>query len=156
HRAGRADHVGEPYAVSASASVRPHARLGRAGAPRSRGAVVARLSTVLAGDIGRTGTRAPPGNRRAGGGSLCPAHFKRPVALEPGRGGNRIARTRASPDHPRTRPTARGDAAVARIARAQAACDRDVAARVITRPCRRRRIALGTTLGTPPGGLSGV
>ena len=43
-RAGRSDHVGEPHGVSRASSVRPHHRLGRAGARRSRGAVVAGAS----------------------------------------------------------------------------------------------------------------
>ena len=53
-----ADHVGEPHAVPVRPAVRPHDRLGRAGARRSRGAVVARRPAVLAADLDRAVRRS--------------------------------------------------------------------------------------------------
>ena len=70
-RAGRADHVGEPHVVSRPAAARPHHRLGRAGARRSRGAVVARRPIVLAADPDRARAAARARRRRAVRHPLC-------------------------------------------------------------------------------------
>src|SRR5262249_20233633 len=141
-------------AVSRASCMRPHRELGRAGASRSRGAVVARLPAVLAADLDRARAGVAARGRGARSHSLCPAHRGRPAAFDPARGGDRLARARARPDRARARPIAGGDVAAARIARAQAARDRDVAICVIERPCTRPGTSLGTTPGTTLGGPS--
>src|SRR5262249_8593391 len=153
-RAGRTNHVGEPHAVSHASTVGPHARLWRAGAPRPRGAVVARLQAGLAPGLDRPRPPVAARGRRAFGRSLCLAHRGRPAAPDAACGGDRRARARARPDRGRARPVAGGDVAAGRIARAQAACDRAVAAGAINRPWTRPGTSLGTALGTAPGGPS--
>jgi Glycosyl transferase family group 2 len=145
--AGRSDHVGEPHAVSDAPSARPHRRMGRAGTRRSRGTVVARLPAALAAHLDRARTPALARGRGAIGHSLCFVHRGRSAALDPARGGDRLARARARADRHRARPIAGGDVAAARIARAWTSCDRDVAARAVGRSCARP----GTSLGGPSG-----
>src|SRR5262249_25585548 len=150
-RAARTHHVGEPHAVSHASAVRPHGRLGRSGAPRSRGAMVARLPAVLAPNLDRASAGVAARSCCTVRHSLCLAHRGRPAALDPARGGDRRARARTRPDRGWARPTAGGDIAATRIARARAACDRAVAACIISRSCARPGTGLGTLPGEPSG-----
>src|SRR5262249_5553696 len=90
-RAARTDHVGKPHAVSHAAAVRPHGRLGRAGAPRSRGAMVARLPAVLAPNLDRASAGVAARSCCAVRHSLCLVHRSRPAALDPALGRALIA-----------------------------------------------------------------
>ena len=85
---------------------------------------------------------------RAIGSSLCPAHCRRSALLDPARGRDRLAGVRPRADRARARPIAGGDVAAARVACAQASCDRDVAARAVSRSCE----SLGIGRGASPGG----
>ena len=86
------DHVGQPHALSRAAAVRPHRRLGRAGARRPRGAVVARVAAFWPQTLLGLAPVAGAGADRAVGDSLCSVHRRRSAALDPAGGDHRLAR----------------------------------------------------------------
>ena len=108
-----------PHAVPRAAAVRPHRRLGRAGARRSRGAVVAGVAAVLAADAARAGAVAAARRHRPSAIPYALFIAGGPLLSIP------LAVVTASPalgpraDRARPRPLAGRNAAAARIARAR-------------------------------------